>query len=196
MSKQKWWMSTRRLRSVRRIVHTLVQASLALIIVLLPLLTPAAPAAIAAPASSALVAPTQQTTTTVLSLNVVSARTEPDAPGGPVQEGQEIPVYRYLINEDNTGAPTQPREPSCAPSDPAYPSNCDWPSLREVPGAAPIATQGTQADFANGGVDLPPGKYLISVLAEGYKLGGEHFTAPLTGPVTVRLHPDPLPTAG
>lgn len=195
MSKQKWWMSTRRLRSVRRIVHTLVQASLALIIVLLPLLTPAAPAAIAAPASSALVAPTQQTTTTVLSLNVVSARTEPDAPGGPVQEGQEIPVYRYLINEDNTGAPTQPREPSCAPSDPAYPSNCDWPSLREVPGAAPIATQGTQADFANGGVDLPPGKYLISVLAEGYKLGGEHFTAPLTGPVTVRLHPDPLPTA-
>ncbi len=44
----------------------------------------------------------------------------------------------------------------------------------------PIYTQGTQDDF-NGvigtGVSLPPGKYLISVLADGYKIGGEHFTS-------------------
>lgn len=187
MTHQNRWMPTRRLRSVQRITHTLIQATLVFIIVFSPLLLPAPPAAVAAPA--------QQTTTNVLSLNVVSARTEPNAPGGPVQEGAPITTYRYLINEDNTGTPTQPRTPGCAPSDPAYPLNCDWPSLREVPGAAPIYTQGTQADFAAGGFDLPPGKYLISVLAEGYKIGGAHFTVPMTGPVTVRLHPDPLPTA-
>jgi hypothetical protein len=181
------WVSTRRLRSVRRITHTLIQALLVFIIVFSPLLTPVAPAAVAAPA--------QQTTTNVLTLNVVSARTEPNAPGGPVQVGDPITTYRYLISEDNTGTPTQPREPGCAPSDPQYPLNCDWPSLREVPGAAPIYTQGTQADFAGGGFDLPPGKYLISVLAEGYKIGGAHFSVPLSAPVTVRLHPDPLPTA-
>ena len=56
-----------------------------------------------------------------------------------------------------------------------------------MPGAAPIYTQGDQDDF-NGvlgtGVEiLQAGKYLISVLADGYKMSGAHFSVPLPDPV-------------
>ncbi|MCB0066393.1 MAG: hypothetical protein KDD77_04530, partial [Caldilineaceae bacterium] len=140
-------------------------------------------------------APAAQAPTNTFSLRVVSARTEPNAPGGPVTAGDVITEFQYLINEDNTGDPLQLREDGCTPADANYPVNCNWPSLREVPGAAPIMTQGDQSDFANGGFDLPDGRYLVSVMADGYKIGGAHFTVPLTGPVTVELHPHPLPSA-
>ncbi|HJX37022.1 MAG TPA: hypothetical protein VJ714_00350, partial [Anaerolineae bacterium] len=133
-----------------------------------------------------------------LSLNVISARTEPDHPGGPVLQGDPITVYKYLINVDNTGDPTQPREPGCSPYTPGYPDTCDWPSIRAVPGSAPIFAQGDQADFAGGGIDLPSGKYLISVLAQDYKVGGLHFAVQdAQGPfaLVVELQPDPLPAA-
>ncbi len=50
-----------------------------------------------------------------LTLSVVSARTEPDHPGGPVNQGDAITTYKYLINVDNTGDPLQPRFPDCSP---------------------------------------------------------------------------------
>ena len=111
-----------------------------------------------------------------------------------------IADYKYLINVDNTGNPNQPYNEGCSPDDPGYPDSCDWPSIRAVPGAAPVFTQGNQGDF-NGvimnGFDLPDGKYLVSVLADGHKMGGAHFTVPLQDPgqVTVRLQPHPLPAA-
>ena len=126
----------------------------------------------------------------ILNLNVVSARTEP-----PVVAGDPITEYKYLINVDNTGNPGQDRNAGCHPSDAGYPDSCDWPSIREVPGAAPIYTQGDQSDFAAGGLTLPDGKYLISVMAEGFKLGGAHFSVPLGGTLTVQLQPHPLPPA-
>ena len=143
--------------------------------------------------------------TNTLSVQVISARTEPDHPGGPVSQGDSISQYKFIINVDNTGDPIQPRYPDCYPYlDPpnntvvntAYPDSCDWPSIRAVPGSAPIFTQGTQDDIA-AGIDLPDGKYLISVLADGYKIGGQHFTMPLAdaSPVVVALQPHPLPTA-
>ncbi len=58
---------------------------------------------------------------------------------------------------------------------------------------------GTQDDLANG-IDLPDGRYLISVLADGYKLDGAHFSVPFLGSgpnpgrVTVELQPTPVPT--
>jgi len=129
-----------------------------------------------------------------LQLSVISARTEPEHPGGPVLKGDPITEYKYLINVDNTGDPTD--SAGCSADDPGYPDSCDWPSVREVPGAAPIFTQGDQDDFGTG-IELPPGKYLISVLADDYKLGGAHFTIPLADPglVTVELQPHPLPGA-
>ncbi len=144
-----------------------------------------------------------------LRLTVVSARTEPNRPQGAVTEGDAVPEYQYLINVDNTGNPVQARYPDCYPyldpgvnqvRNPAYPDSCDWPSIRAVPGAAPIYAQGTQDDFngvLNAGLTLPPGRYLVSVVADGYKIGGAHFSVPLpgTGEVTVALQPHPLPPA-
>lgn len=143
--------------------------------------------------------PAQAATTSDLSLTVVSARTEPLAFGGVgVDKGDGIPNFQYIINEDNTGTTAQ-RNPApdsgCAATDTGYPASCDWPSIKEVPHTtSPIVRQGDQADFA-GGLTLPDGRYLISVLADGYKIDGEHFSVPLpaAGLVTVELQPNPLP---
>lgn len=172
--------------------------ALALIVVNITAAMPTAtPRARAAP----VVAPLAQSANQ-LQLNVISARTEPAAPNGPVVKGDLITEYEYLISEDNTGDPTQGRNNGCSPQNGGYPDSCDWPSIRAVPGAAPIYAQGDQSDFNSAGVatvpglaSMPPGKYLISVIANGYKIDGEHFTVPLSGPVTVAMQPHPLPAA-
>ncbi len=145
----------------------------------------------AAPAVSA--APTAVTTTT-LTLQVVDA----------LSPSTILPTYEFLINEDNTGDPRD-AETDCRPLLAPEPlnatlANCDWPSIHKMPGNAPIVTQGNQDDFngdVHSGFDLPDGKYLISVVADGYKIGGAHFTMPIdtaNGPVVVELEPNPLPT--
>lgn len=118
-----------------------------------------------------------------------------------------ITTYQYLINEDNTGN-TRDADADCRPTDPGLTdptlANCDWPSIHKMPGNAPIVTQGDQADFA-AGLDLTPyltlhpnaTKFLISVVADGYKIGGQHFSLPLDDAnnlVEVELEPNPLPT--
>jgi len=40
-----------------------------------------------------------------LMINVISARTELDAPNGPILKGDPVTDYKYLINIDNTGDP-------------------------------------------------------------------------------------------
>ncbi len=144
-----------------------------------------------------------QAATNTLTLSVVSARTEPRAFGGiGVNAGDPVTEYKYIINIDNTGT-TEQRSPAdgCSPEAGAeYPASCDWTSIAGVAGSSPIYTQGDQSDFAGGGLDLPDGRYLISVLADGYKLDGAHFSVPLPDPVfgsnlTVELQPQPLPTA-
>ena len=84
------------------------------------------------------------------------------------------------------------------PRPPAIPTRATgrrWAS----PARSPIFTQGDQDDFAAGLVDrAADGRYLISVLADGYKLDGEHFTMPLGDRATsstVHLKPPPLPDA-
>jgi uncharacterized repeat protein (TIGR01451 family) len=157
-----------------------------------------------------------QAAATTLTLKVVSARTEPahtDPVTGdpaPVVQGAAISTYNYIINIDNTGTTVQ-RSPAlgtgCSPQDAGYPDSCKWTSIAGVPGSSPIYTQGTQADFASG-LTIPDGRYLISVLADGYKLDGRHFTVS-SGAVTwegkatgdpasevqVELQPFPLPDA-
>ncbi|MBM6400016.1 IPT/TIG domain-containing protein [Phycicoccus sp. MQZ13P-5] len=144
-----------------------------------------------------LAAPAQADPTNTVSVRVTSARTEPHAPGGAVTAGQPVGDFRYMINVDDTGTsdPVGAPEPGsgCSAEDPGYPSECTWASLHEVTGA-PIQRQGTSEDFANGAtIDLPDGRYLISVLADGYKLDGVHFTVPTTDPVIdVTVQPNPL----
>ena len=68
-------------------------------------------------------------------------------------------------------------------------------TIAGVPGSAPIWQQGDQADFANG-LTLPDGRYVISVMADGYKLDGAHFSMPLgDAPVPVELQPPDPPRA-
>ena len=105
--------------------------------------------------------------------------------------------FKYIINVDNTGT-TDQRSPSdgCSPADPGYPGSCNWTSMG-TNSSSPILTQGDQSDFGGAGLDVPDGRYLISVLADGYKLDGEHFTMPLADgeQVVVRLTAPPLPDA-
>ena len=138
---------------------------------------------------------------------MISARQEQRALGGVgVNKGDPITEYKYIINVDNTGT-TQQRSPAdgCSPASAGYPASCEWVSIAGAASYSPIYTQGDQSDFApNGNGDptlslqnLPAGRYLISVLADGYKLDGAHFTIPLPNPeiVTVELQPFPLPDA-
>ena len=135
-----------------------------------------------------------------LTLAVTSARTEPRALGGTgVLIGDPVNDFTYLINVDNTGT-TEQRSAApgtgCSSDDPGYPASCTWPSIAEVTGVSPIYAQGDQADLTGGnGLDLPDGRYLISVIADGYKIDGAHFTVPLPGSglVAVELQPNPLP---
>ncbi|MEJ2512617.1 MAG: hypothetical protein P8Y72_13605, partial [Anaerolineales bacterium] len=119
---------------------------------------------------------------------------------GSAADGTNIPTYKYIINVDNTGTTTQ-RNPNpgsgCSPQDGGYPDSCDWVSIAGRANNSPILTQGDQSDFA-GGMVLPDGKYLISVLADGYKIDGAHFTVPLADGapnVVVRMQPYDLPDA-
>ena len=111
-----------------------------------------------------------------------------------------IDSYSYIINIDNTGTTTQRNaEPGsgCSPQDAGYPDSCDWVSIAGVASSSPILTQGDQSDFTNG-LSLPDGKYLISVLADGYKIDGAHFSVPLpdnTPNVRVKMQPYDLPDA-
>ncbi|MBP7694300.1 MAG: hypothetical protein KA764_20425, partial [Anaerolineales bacterium] len=134
--------------------------------------------------------------TTVLEISVVD-----------VTDASAIPEYQFLINEDNTGDPAQPRTPDCDPTVEPSLADCDWPSIRAVPGAAPIVTQGDQTILDDTlGLNLQPylaanpgaTKFLISVVADGYKIGGTHFTIDSLDtdtPVVVELVPNPLPLA-
>ncbi|MFZ1400529.1 MAG: choice-of-anchor Q domain-containing protein [Candidatus Promineifilaceae bacterium] len=173
------------------------------------LLVSAAPAAPAAPAA----------TTTNIALKVVSARTEPlwGAPlGDPnppgIVAGDSIPEYKFIINEDNTGDTRMGRYPDCAPfmdeaeqiANPDYPDNCQWPSIAGIASWSPIVTQGDETVLSEGTtLNLPEGRYLISVIADGYKLDGQWFSIPMeedsgnpgVATVNVSMQPLPLPTA-
>ena len=155
------------------------------------------PAAQAAPADAPLAAEFY-----TITLKVVSARTEPNAPNGPVTAGDPITTYNYLINVDNTGDPfnltgCDPYLADGVTRNPEYPDGCELPSIRTVPGWSPIYTQGDQTSFSEAvSLTLPAGKYLISVESDGFKMDGEHFTIPdADGIVEVQMHPFPLPPA-
>ena len=161
-----------------------------------------------APAAPVAAAPLAAPTNTLI-LSVISARTEPLAPDGtgsaPVTKGQAVTDFKYIINYDNTGTTAQ-RSPAdgCNPQAAGYPESCHWASIAGLASSSPIFTQGTQADFpldlSAADLTISGGRFLISVLADGYKLDGAHFTLPLTdngtGPnLTVELQPTPVPVA-
>jgi hypothetical protein len=96
-----------------------------------------------------------------------------------------------------------------------YPEGCEWSSIRYAV-ASPVLSEGTQADWSpklplpvfdpitrrglpnNCPTVAEPIKacrYLVSVTANGYEIGGAHFTVPMAEPgvVHVWLNPFPIP---
>lgn len=133
-----------------------------------------------------------QAATNTLHLKVIQAN---------VATTVEITQYRYIINIDNSGT-TEQRTPDdgCSPASPGYPDSCHWVSVAGVKSSSPIYASGNQDDFngvTGSGLDLPDGRYLISVLADGYKLDGTHFSMPLQndGTVVVQMQGGDLPDA-
>jgi len=78
-----------------------------------------------------------------------------------------------------------------------FADHCQWPSTRQTPGAVAVVAQGDQATLSGAVAlpNLPVGRYLISVTADGYKIDGAHLTVAggVTTPVTVTMQPYPLP---
>ncbi|MDT5024928.1 MAG: hypothetical protein QOE61_1354, partial [Micromonosporaceae bacterium] len=143
--------------------------------------------------------PARVQTSGAITLKVQSARTVGDAAG--IQEGDPITSYHWLITSDDVGNPHDSLD-NCLPpragvaSSADFADKCQWPSIRNTPGAVPIVAQGDQSNLAAAlSLDgLPNGRYLISVTADGYKIDGAHFT--VNGgatAVTVGMQPFPLP---
>ena len=139
--------------------------------------------------------------TSTIHLDVQAARTEPRANGGDgVTEGDPVAEFKWIINIDNTGTTTQRNAnpgSGCSPLDPNYPDSCDWASIAGLASSAPVFAQGDETTFPGGGLTLAAGRYLVSVLADGYKLDGTPFTIPMESPgtVVVPLQPWPLPSS-
>ncbi len=167
-------------------------------------------ASLTAPVSLVTAGPAAAATYPDLLMQPVNARASGSlAKGAAVPNGTD---YKWLITADNVGNPDDSLANCQAPApygtgtDPAYPDNCQWPSIRQTPGNVPVVAQGDQTQLSAGTPlsALPDGRYLISVLADGYTLGGAHFTMPLVdetpndgindnGILNVPVQPNPVP---
>ena len=133
--------------------------------------------------------------------------------------------YGRNLGGSNIGNSDYACKPQSLGGDPDYPANCQWPSIHSVTGgtSGQVIAQGDEDDPQRerrpGHVDLPGRRttrtrqYLISVIAEGFdipgctktasvschadgfKIDGAWFTAPVAGNglVTVDMQPYPLP---
>lgn len=132
-------------------------------------------------------------------LLVRSARAEPNWKYGGangIAEGDAVAAYKFLINVNDAGDALF-EGPACDPAAAGYPADCPWPSIKSLRSHAPIYTSGDQNDWnASQGLAITaPGKYLVSVLADGFKLCGAHFEVPDASgaPISVWCQPHPLP---
>jgi hypothetical protein len=151
------------------------------------------------------VTPALAATSNTLHLHVISADDSKNvADNYGISKGDPINSYKYIINIDNTGSTAQ-RSPAdgCTPGYPGYPDTCNWVSIAGVKSSSPIFTQGDESDFGPG-ISFPascttatPCRYLVSVLADNFKIDGAHFTVPIEndGNVTVEMQPYDLPDA-
>lgn len=111
---------------------------------------------------------------------------------------QAIPHYHWLVVQDDTGDPTHypGSDTACKPQslggDPAYPANCQWPSIHSIKGgtSAEVVAQGDETTLnATTGVNTanwpandhnPNHSYMISVMAEGFDVPGCTVSATVT----------------
>ncbi len=101
--------------------------------------------------------------------------------------GDLIPRFKFVVNEDNAGDPQvdlpEPlRDPTLLPS------------LKPGASHSLVVAAGEAAPGKPATAAVPDGKYLVSVVAPGHKMGG-HWVTVSGADVTVEvgLHPHPLP---
>ena len=134
---------------------------------------------------------------------------EPVFNAGTQKSPIEMPVdypFKWLIVENDPGSvegTLANPPPECDPTVPGYPTGCEWPSLRHIKAHAPIYASGDYTEWSNVTALMVPdvGKYMVTVMAEGYKLCGGYFevtdtssTDPLTVKMICQPHPLPLGT--
>ena len=140
-----------------------------------------------------------------------------------ISKGDPVTTFKYLVNQEDTDNNTQPasacqptsgqperhaEQTACGHRSATSPARRTQRRARRnattgfqglVPDSSPVVTSGDQADFANGGtIDLPPGKYLISFVADGHKIDGAHFTtddSATTKIINAQAQPYDLPLA-
>lgn len=101
--------------------------------------------------------------------------------------GDLIQAFKFIVNENNVGdpqveIPEEERDPSL------------FPSLKPGASYSPVVVTGEASDTSKPVVSLPDGKYLVSVLAPRYKMGGNWVTMDgADQTLVVELHPNPLP---
>jgi hypothetical protein len=133
-----------------------------------------------------------------ITLHAQSARTVGPA-AGQVKIGDAITKYQWLIAAEDVGNPKDTLQnclPARAGGSADFATKCQWPSVRYTPGSVPIVAQGNETDLNDTKTldALPPGKYLISLTADGYKIDGAHFTVDGGNQrVTVAMQPYPMP---
>ncbi|HEV7465494.1 MAG TPA: SdrD B-like domain-containing protein [Candidatus Dormibacteraeota bacterium] len=155
-------------------------------------------------------------------LQVLSARDSIATTGNPPRSGDPVAHYKWLLNRDTTGDPTQGKDdvrchPTTAtnfpdgngnPADTTKNGPCPWPSIYAAQ-ASPVLSEGDETNWSAAlalpgpdghGHGLGPGKYLVSVTSNGYEIGGAHFEIKSTtggqqgpGLVAVGINPFPLP---
>jgi IPT/TIG domain len=146
--------------------------------------------------------------TGTITLRVASAQDSPPSPpfhDEAIARGDAVADYEWLINADNVGDPTFDAA-NCLPlraQDAATPDAgtgsidaCQWPSVHAIAGNSPVVTKGDELELnLTDGIELPNGKYLISVTGPGFKIDGAHFTVSgADQEVVVEMNPLPLPT--
>lgn len=99
-----------------------------------------------------------------------------------------ISEFKYVVNNNNVGDPqTELPEPDRNPS--------LFPSLKPAASYTPVVVVGEATDTSPAVVTLPEGRYVVSILAPGYKMGGNWITVEPNANVTIQvsLQPNPLP---
>jgi hypothetical protein len=92
--------------------------------------------------------------------------------------------FKYLLVENNVGDYTgvlgEPGHPCNSMNASDFPASCDWPSIRAIKATASIYSTGDHTEWSNiTAFDLPTGeKFMVTVMAEGYRLCGGYFTVP------------------
>jgi hypothetical protein len=159
-----------------------------------PFLTSDAIVAVSGPglASNATIATVSDAKTVVLSAGAYSG-------------GQVNGTYSFSVNRPDPCHPQTKNQYG----DPNFPAACNWPSIH-LASNAPVVTQGNETDWSPSqhlsGINpsdptktrklgtLPNGKYLVSVTADGYEIGGASFSVPWSDTaVKVLLNPGPVP---